>query len=622
MAPNTAITEQLERVLASDTFEKAQRLSEFLRFLVRESVEGRAGLLKEYTIALEVFERPSSFDPRVDSVVRVAARSLRVKLRDYYDTQGRADPILIDLPKGGYAPVFHHRVPAGSGASPPYVSTSTVITRRRVLVTAAIVLACTALVAVLVRFSGGTRQAEFVIAVLPFDSMSQAPDDAVFSEGLVDELTIRLANLEGVRVMARTSSRLLKAARDPLAEARKYRVDALVEGSVTRAGGVVRISAKLVGSANGYQLWSERYDRVARDSFLVQDEIALNISRALQSRVSPPTVATSRAPLNPEAIRLYWTGRYMRRQVRPDAMPRSAELFEESVKVDPKYADAWAALADTNAMLAYHQTSGSAPEDFIRRAKFASARALELDGKSAEALVAQATVELYFDRNWDAADRTFQRALRLNPSYYKTRQRYATALISRGRFDEAIQHARTAIELDPLSVGISNDLGVILYIGGRCDESIELARQALTADPSFSPAHALLGCCYSSRGRWTESIPEFQRAISMSERFSYLIGHLGHDYARSGNHAEANALLRELTDSPDQSAVSYAHVAYILSGLREHDRAIDALEKAVKRYDADVAYMGVDPALDELRAQPRFIHLLETIGLPNLRTAK
>jgi TolB-like protein/Tfp pilus assembly protein PilF len=619
---DSEITAQLERVLASETFEKADRLREFLRFLVRESLAGRAALLKEYTIALEVFGRPDTFDPKIDSVVRVAARALRAKLHEYYDTLGRTDALLIELPKGGYVPVYRLTTGVDEGVAAVVASPGGLRSRRRMLVAGAIVLAGIALAARLFLNTDAFGTQDVIVAVLPFESISQASDDAVFCEGLADELTARLASLEGVRVMARTSSRLLKAARDPLAEARKHGVDAMVEGSVTRSGDVVRISAKLVDTSNGYQIWAERYDRVARASFLVQDEIAFSISRALQPRVSPAAAVRSRPPANPEAVRLYWMGRHVRRQAHSDAMPRSAELFEQAVGIDSGYADAWAALADTNAVMAYHQVSGRTPAEYVGRARVAAARALELDPRSAEALVARAMIELYFDRNWNAADRTFGQALQLNPSDYKTRQRYATALLSRGRFDEAVDHSRKAIDLDPLSAAISNDLGVILYIAGRCDESMKLARQALAADPAFSPAHALLGCCYADQEKWTDAIAEFNGAISMSERFSYLLGHLGRACARAGRRAEADALLEELMEAPDQSAISYVHVAYILSGLRDRERALDALERAVSRQDADVSYLAVDPALSELRAQPRFRRLLDVVGLPEVHPAR
>lgn len=616
--PAAAVRAQLERIIGSPAFERSERLSQFLRYTVEQVLAGRGDLLKEYTIALEVFGRPPSFDPRVDSVVRVAARSVRAKLVEFYETLGRTDVLLIDLPKGGYVPTFQQRDHLPLDASAPAASGRHRASRWRLAWAGALLLTGAA-AALWFTVGPGSRPRTMTVAVLPFDSVNQAPEDSAFSEGLVDELTTRLAKVEGFRVMAGTSSRLLKAARDPIEEARKYHVDALVEGSVARAGGMVRISARVTSTENRYQLWSESYDRDTRDSFLLQDEIAYRVSRALQAKVRPAGEPAPSRRLDPEAVRLYWMGRSVRRQARPDSMTRSAELFSEAVRMDPGYADAWAALADVYAVMAYHQTSGSSPEEQIRRSREAAARALALDPASVEALVARAFVQSYFERNWGAAERGFREALRLNPSDSKTRQRFGTALMSRGRFDEAIEQSRQSIVLDPLSVGISNDLGVVLYVAGRCDEAMRGAREALAADPSFAPAHALLGCCHSSAGRWNEAIAEFERAVSLTERFSYLIGHLGYNHGRAGHGAEARALLKELTESPDQGSVSYVHVAYILAGLGERARAIDALERAVARHDADVVYMGVDPTLDPLRGDPRFLALLERAGLVNVR---
>ena len=617
----SSIAEQLTRILSSRTFQKAERLSDFLRFIVGETLAGRGDSLKEYTVAVEVFGRAESFDPRTDSVVRVAARSLRSKLKEYYDNEGARDAVVIQLPKGRYEPTFSAatRPPdADSSAVPPARGS-----RRRAVRWAALALFALTVVGAVIYVAMTTRRPrEVVVAVLPFEPGSQAEEAQVFAEGLNDELTTRLAGIEGFRVIARTSAKLFHDAADPVTEARKYGVDALVEGRIARTDDAVRVSVRLVDASKGYQLWGESYDRDGRDSFLVQDEIATSIARSLPPKMGLPIATSTKTAGKPEAVRLYWTGRYVRRQARADSMPRSAALFEQATAVDPGYADAWAALADTQAMMGYHGIAGRTVQECVTRARAAARRALDLDPASTEARVALAQVAFFFDRSPRDAERLFREALKLNPSYYKTRQRYSFLLASQGRFDEAVAQSRAAIRLDPLSMGITNDFAVILYVAKRYDEALAAAREALRGDPGFSPAHALIGCCYSAQGRHREAIAEFQQAIQMSERFSYLVGHLGHNMALAGNRQEAFALLKELTDTADQSSISYVHVAYILSGLREYDRAISALEKAVARYDADVIYMGLDPALDELRGQRRFLQLLDHVGLRNLRSPR
>jgi TolB-like protein/tetratricopeptide (TPR) repeat protein len=635
--PPESIETQLERILRSGTFAKAERLSDFLRYVVRESLAGRADQLKEYTIALDVFGRPSSFDPHRDSVVRVAARSLRTKLHDYYDGDGREDPVVIELPKGGYEPVFRERespalatASTTDGASPSSPSpTEQAVSGvrsdvrppwRRYAIVVAAVVAIVSCVAGLAYWAWRSRPLKpIVLAVLPFDIPASTEDEQVFAEGLVDELTMRLAGIDGVQVMAHTTSRLVKAAKDPVAEAARLGIDAVVDGGVNRAASTVRITVQVVDSSSRLHLFSDRYDRQAQEGFLVQDEIAFNIATALQTKLGLSGATRPRAPANPEAVRLYWTGRFIRRQARPDAMPRSAELFEQATALDPRYADAWAALADVYEMMGYHQTSGRTTDAHVALARAAAGKALALDNRSVEALSALAHLAFYFDRDWPAAERTFRQALKLNPSSSKTRQRYASGLLTRGRFDEAIEHSRAARMLDPLSMTISNDLGVMYYIAGRYDDAQAASMQVLAADPKFAPAHALIGLCLGAQGKPTAAIAEIQKAIDLTERFSYLLGHLGRAYARSGNRTAALDVLKELTTAPDQSAVSNIHVAYILAALGERERAIDALERGVARYDADAIYIGVDPALAELREDPRYLRLLERLRLPNVK---
>ncbi len=615
VASPSSVREQLRKILASESFSHTDRLARFFQFVVEETLSGDGEALKEYRVALEVFDRPASFDPKTDSVVRVAARQLRSKLREYYEGPGKDDAVLIDLPKGRYVPSFAFRMKQDSPAGPP---SSVSRSRFYFRLASAVVLCAAALCGAVyfIRKTAGSRDARsMTVAVLPFDNYSTEPDNAVFCDGLVEELTTRLANLESFRVLARASSSKFKSEQDPIVLARKLRVDALIEGSVSRSGNKLRVSAQLIDTTDGYHLWSESYERVAEDAFGVQDEIVSNIVKALRTRTNASQAASLHRPPNPEAVRFYWLGRYTRRQRTPDALHKSAGYLEESVRLDPNYPQAWAGLADVYATMGFHETSGASPTEYVAKARAAASKALELDANLAEAYATQASLSFYYDTDWPRAEREYLHALRLNPSYARAHYSYALGLASRARLDEAVRESRRALELDPLSYTVGNDVGVIYYVARRYEEAIECGRQTLAADSTYAAAHALLGCCYSAKGNYPGAVDEFQKAIAGSERYSYLLGHLGRNLALSGRGGVAQELLEELINAPDKSSVSFVHVAYIHDALKQPDRALDCLEKAIDRHDADVVFMRVDPTLDGLRGSPRFGALLRKAGL-------
>jgi adenylate cyclase len=607
--PEDAVRGQLEKILGSASFKNAERLSRFFFFVVDEALKHPGETLKEYRVALDVFDRPPAFDPRKDSVVRVAARQLRTKLKEYYDSEGKADLIRIDLPKGGYHPVFHP-----GQAAQPEPGAKTVASRRiptRTLVAAGLLLSVALVTLWWMKSRPRTASGVTTIAVLPFDNYSADPENAYFCDGLVEELTSALSKVRGFQVLARTTAGQFKKTKDPVQTARELKVEAIIEGSVRKSGTRLRVAAQLIKASDGYHLWSETYERESRDAFAIQDELVSNIVRALSEKVganfSRPAPSTQKS----EAVNLYWKGRYLRRQRDADAIPKSTSCFEQAVREDPQYAAAWAALGDCYAIMGLHQFGAIAPAELVARARSASDKALVLDGTMAEAYGTRAMIKFYYDFDWPGAEQDFKKALQINPSSTHIRQLYALGLMSRARFPESIQESLLSRQLDPLSYIVSVDLAVSYYCAGRYDDSIASARLSLSTDPSYAPAHAIIGCCHSARGEYGTAIDEFRAALSGSERHSYLLGQLGRAQALSGNRAEAMKLLKELEDAPDQTSISFVHVAYIYAGLREKGRALDFLEKAWERHDADVIFMRIDPALGSLRSEPRFNNLLK-----------
>ena len=274
-------------MLASGTFRHADRLSRFLRFVVEHTVGGHGGELKEYLIGVEVFDRPASFDPRIDSVVRVEARRLRTKLRDYYDSEGHDDAVVIELPKGSYVPAFSHcRGPPHLAA--PVASKSVGGRTPRSRGNSSRPPCCSARGrhrrGGSVGLSRALRSALSTIAVLPFDSLSPAQDDAFFCDGLLDEVTTALAKVEGLRVVARNSASQFRRGQDVSAMGRQLKARAVLEGSVRREGTRLRVTAQLIDTSNGYHLWSETFERDVGDVFAVQDDISHAIATAVSAK--------------------------------------------------------------------------------------------------------------------------------------------------------------------------------------------------------------------------------------------------------------------------------------------------------------------------------------------------
>ncbi len=590
----SASREQLNRILASKTFRNADRLSKLLAYLVDAALAQTNEPLKEYSIALDVFDRPASFDPHSESVVRIAARQLRFKLRDYYDTEGRADPVRIDLPKGRYVPEFV-AVEALAQSRWPW----------RWWRWAAAALAILSVAGATVYLVKRLRPAPITtVAVLPFDNLSAAPEDAYVCQGFVDELTTALANVETLRVVARTSAARLKESADLGAEARQARVSAVVEGSMRKTGEQYRITAQLISTADGYHRWSRTFVEDVGGIPAVTDAVARGIAETLRPGSKAPPHTTESSDL--EARRLYWKGRYLRRQRGAEAVSQAVEAFRGAVQRDPRFAAGWTALAEACNTAAFHQLDGFAAGEAARQARDAARRALELDGAQAGAYGTLAAVSFFNDWDWPAAEGNFRRALALNPSDAKDRYWYALGLLSQGRVDEALTQARQARDLDPLSFTVSNDLAVVLYCARRYDEAMRLAREALATDATYFPAHALLGCCYAARKAYGEASREFEQALRGSDRYSYLVGRLGHAYALAGRTAEARKLLDELLQRGDAPTLSYVHVAYIYAGLGQTQPTLAALEKAFQRRDGDTSFLAVEPLFDGLRREPRF----------------
>ena len=456
------------------------------------------------------------------------------------------------------------------------------------------------------------------IAVLPFTNLSADKEQEYFCDGMAEEIINALTHVEGLRVVARTSCFAFKGKQIDIREiGQKLNVETVLEGSVRKSSNRLRITGQLVNVADGYHIWSERYDREMEDVFAIQDEISLEIVDKLKLKLLGGEKAriVKRHTEDLDAYNLYLKGRYFWNKRTEGGLKKGIEYFEQAIDKDPGYALAHAGLADSYSLLcSYHILP---PKESIPRARTAATRAMELDDTLAEAYESLAHVRILYDWSWSNAKREFRRAVELNPGYATAHQRYALLLTVIGQLDQAIAETRRAQELDPLSLIINTDVGLAFYIARQYDQAIEQYRNVLVMDPNFSVAHFALGLAYEQNEIYEEAIAELRKAISLSGGITVMIGALGYSYAVSGRRDKAKKVLEELRELSQRRYVSPYSIATIYVGLGDKDQAFEWLQKAYQDRSAWLIHLHlkVDPRLDSLRSDPRFIALLKKMGL-------
>ncbi|MGH9828125.1 MAG: tetratricopeptide repeat protein, partial [Blastocatellia bacterium] len=346
------------------------------------------------------------------------------------------------------------------------------------------------------------------IAVLPFVNMSADPENEYFCDGLAEELLNALAKVEGLKVAARTSSFSFKGKNVDVREiGRKLSVGTVLEGSVRKAGTQIRVVAQLVNAADGYHIWSERYERNLEDVFKIQDELSLAIVDGL--KITLP--AANRNALlhryadSTEAYQLYLRGRYHQNKWTPDGVRKSVEHFNRAIEIDANCALAYAGLADSYASLGAAKAFGLPVTETAPRAKAAALRALELDSTLAEAHSSLALVKLNFEWDWEGAEREFRLALELNPNYANAYHWYSHYLVAMRRMDESLAMSRRALELNPLDLETNIHLAWHYYFARDFDRVIEVAQQTLEMDSGFSEAYWFIGWAHEQQGRYDEA---------------------------------------------------------------------------------------------------------------------
>jgi TolB-like protein/Tfp pilus assembly protein PilF len=453
------------------------------------------------------------------------------------------------------------------------------------------------------------------IAVLPFAHLSSQPDDEFFCDGLAEELINALTKIESLKVAARTSAFSFKATNKKIGEiAQALGVNKILEGSVRKAGDRVRITVQLINAADGYQIWSERYDREMQDIFAVQDEITLAVVEALKVKLlSNERVAVlKKATDDPEAYEFYLRGRVFWNRRTPADLHKAIANFEKAIEIDPEYSLAFSGLADSYTLLTYFEEY--APHELRERTRECALKAVELDEASAEAHTSMALYRLIYEFDLQAADHHFRKALDLNPRLVTAQYLYGTHLATQLHFDEAVAHGKIALDLDPLNQALNGNIARVLYFLGRFDEAIELANKNLELAPNFFFMHWALGVCYRQKADFERALDHLQKAVSFSGLVA-LKGDLGVAYALAGKEAEARSILAELEARSKESYVSPQWPAVIYAALGDKEKALDCLESAWDVRAVQLLWLRIDPNFAPLRLEPRFIEILEKTGV-------
>lgn len=458
------------------------------------------------------------------------------------------------------------------------------------------------------------------IAVLPLDNLSGDPSEEFFADGMTDQLITDLAKVGSLRVISRTSVMRYKGTRKGLPEiARELNVDAIVEGSVIRSGRRVRVTAQLLQGPTDQHLWAETYDSDRGDVLKLQGEVADAIAQQVRAQLTPQQHAQLRLahPVDPGAYDAYLKGRlyFTTEYTKPASLKKAQQLFEESVQKDQNFALAYAGLADTYLFLAY---SGALQRDqAYRSAKEALAKALELDDSIGEVHDTLGALSWHFDWDWDAADREFNRAIALAPSYSCAHEDRAMFLGFMGRRDEALAEIA---KIDQLDYGSSSAGAESATYNQLRDypRLIEASKRALLLDPKDWSQHYNLGVGYEGVGNPQQAIPEYQKAIEMAGGFQIASVALAHAYSALGKKAEAEKILRDLERKLKETSVSPYTMATIYASLGENDKAFEFLEKAYSEKSLDISWsLKSDFLLDNLRPEPRFQNLVGRMGLKN-----
>jgi serine/threonine protein kinase/Tfp pilus assembly protein PilF len=454
------------------------------------------------------------------------------------------------------------------------------------------------------------------LAVLPLANLSHDPNQDYFADGMTEALIANLAQIKALHVISRTSVMHYKGSNESLPQiARDLNVDAVIEGTVQRSGDRVQVTAQLIQGQTDVHLWAKTYDRNFQDVLVMQSELAQAIAGEVRTHLTPQEREhlAHVQPVNSDAYNAYLLGAYHANKRNPEAIDKGIEYFQQAIRIDPKYAMAYAGLAQ--AYIERDIWGGLGIGKSGDQVRAATLKALELDADLAEAHVLLAHIHFQYDWDWQGAEAEFKRAFELNSNLAGSYLGYAFYLQAMGHHQEALASAHRAVQLDPLSPANITDEGRIFYRARQYEKAIALYKQALELDPGYLPALSRIADAYEQLGKFDEALASAQKLINGAGDHRLDRRSLARIYARMGRRREAMEIVQAIERDGALGGAEFA-LAAIYSALGDRDHAIAALERGVQQRSV-LAVVFRDPQLDPLRSDPRFQQLMRRAGLPS-----
>jgi tetratricopeptide (TPR) repeat protein len=615
------IRKQLQRILSSERFAQADRLSRFLSFVVERTLEGRQESVKEYVIATEALGRGAEYNPQIDSTVRADASRLRSRLTEYYATEGRNDRVEIRIPKGSYVPEFSVRQTAGAPEE----------SRRKwqwIYGGVGALLVLGVLGMALVRTVGRpAKQGGRIesVAVLSFVNLGESEAEKKLAASLSQRVAVKLGEagfkVTGGTARAQTQVRSL----DLMETGRRLGADSVLTASVQLTGGRVLVTSQLAGMADGFQLWAKVMERPASDLLRCEAEISAEITHSLTEQFRR-SAAESGRPRNPKAMGLYlkahemvaadpwqtgWSEKEQRR------FEEGIRLFEEAVREDPRLAAAWVELGEVRRRLASLQP-GVYPE-MMARAREAVERALEIDPVSARGRWLRARIAMYTDFDLTAAEPDFARAIALNPFEGEALMEYADLLFLTGRDTRAVFEVNRALEMDATQPQFHIALGLYGTYKGRHEECLQQAERALALNAQLPVAHWLKTRCLAELGQTRKADEALKRGMELAPGDRRILSQAAYWHGKAGRAAEAKALLDSMRKTGQHGRNAEYTAALAAAGEGKKDEALRYLERSLELREASFVYLPIENRFRALRGDERFARLVAGVRGAKLR---